>query len=79
MNYPVYAIRDVHVGFLTPTVDQNDASAMRNFRHAVQQTGSIMNSHAKDFCLYRIGEFNSETGVITSVLPEVIIDGASVL
>ena len=34
MKYGIYSIRDARTGFLPPTVDQNDSSAMRNFAHA---------------------------------------------
>ena len=34
MKRPVYAIRDVAVGFGSPFVDVNDASARRNFSFA---------------------------------------------
>lgn len=69
MKYPVYAVRDIHTGFMTPTVDQNDAAAIRNFRHGCMQNASLMNSHPGDFSLCRIGEFDTETGEIVSCLP----------
>ena len=31
MKYGVYVIKDSVTGFLTPTVDQSDNSAMRNY------------------------------------------------
>lgn len=79
MKYPVYCIRDVHTGFMTPTVDQNDASAMRNFAHAVKRPDTLFNSHPKDYSLYKIGEFDSDTGEIVGVMPELITDGYSLV
>lgn len=79
MKYPVYAIRDVHTGFMTPTVDQNDASALRNFSHAVMHSDSLMNSHPKDYSLYKIGYFETENGNIEACLPELIVDAYSIL
>lgn len=79
MKLPVYSIRDVHTGFMSPTVDQNDASAMRNFRHAVMQSASLMNSHPKDYSLYRIGTFETDSGAFESELPELITDAFSLL
>lgn len=80
MIYPVYAIRDAKVGFMSPTVDQNDASAARNFEHAVMNSASLMNSHPGDYALYRIGSFDTETGVIKKEeLPVHICDASSVL
>lgn len=79
MKYPVYAVRDVHTGFMTPTVDQNDASATRNFAHAVKQPTSLMNSHPKDYSLYRVGQFDTETGDLTACMPELVIDAFSLI
>lgn len=79
MKYPVYSIRDVHTGFMSPTVDQNDASAMRNFRHAVMQSSSLMNSHPKDYSLYKIGVFDTETGSLVECLPELVTDAFSII
>lgn len=80
MNYPVYSIRDAKVGFMTPTVDQNDASAARNFEHAVMNSASLMNSHPGDYALYRIGSFDTETGaIVKEEMPVHICDASSVL
>lgn len=74
MILSVYSIRDSRTGFLNPTFELNDAVAMRNFRHA-QTQDSILKTHASDFALYRIGEFDTDTGKIDMVFPpEVILD-----
>lgn len=78
MKFNVYAIRDIHTGFMTPTVDQNDASAIRNFRHGVMQAASLMHTHPKDYSLCRIGEYDTDTGVIESCLPVHIADAVEV-
>lgn len=80
MIYSVYSIRDAATGFMTPTVDMNDASAQRNFEHAVMNSASLMNSHPGDFALYRIGKFDTETGaLLRKDLPAHICDASSVL
>lgn len=79
MKYPMYSIRDSKVGFMTPTIDQNDASAARNFEHAVHNVASLMNSHPADYALYRIGEFDTEFGAVTGCLPEHVIDAVGVV
>lgn len=79
MKLPVYAIRDVRSTFTGLTVDTNDATASRNFAHAVMQVGSIMNSHPQDFSLYRLGEFDTDTGVLIPLSPiHLVMDGVSV-
>lgn len=79
MKYPMYSIRDAKVGFMTPTVDQNDAAAARNFEHAVLNSASLMNSHPADYSLYKIGEFDTESGAVVPCLPEHVIDAAGVV
>lgn len=79
MKYPIYSIRDAKVGFMTPTIDANDASAARNFEHAVMNSASLMNSHPGDYALYRIGEFDSDSGAVTGCMPEHVIDAVGVV
>lgn len=78
MKYGVYSIRDARTGFLPLTVDQNDSSAMRNFAHACMQKESLLFSHIEDYCLCKVGEFDTETGKILHTMPEVILDGTSI-
>ena len=79
MKYPMYSIRDAKVGFMTPTVDQNDAAAARNFEHAVLNSASLMNSHPADYSRYKIGEFDTESGAVVPCLPEHVIDAVGVV
>uniref|UniRef100_A0AAU8B8G2 Nonstructural protein n=1 Tax=Dulem virus 113 TaxID=3145590 RepID=A0AAU8B8G2_9VIRU len=80
MKFGVYAIRDVHTGFLTPTFEVNDNVAMRNFNHAVNNSDSVLFTSMKDFDLYRIGEYDSDTGRITPLdLPVVLMSATDCL
>ena len=78
MNYPMYSIRDIKTCFLAPNCDQSDQSAIRNFAYAINDKG-VMNYSPKDFDLYKVGEYDSETGVITGCLPELICQGINVI
>lgn len=70
MKFPVYALRDVKVGFTNLTTDQNDDSARRGFAHALSSSSSsIMGFAPADFSLYRIGEFDIDTGIL---IPETV-------
>lgn len=77
MILSVYAMRDVHTGFLTPTFEVNDQVARRNFVHAVTNAGvdSVLSSHSADFALYRLGTFDSDSGHFESILPEFLLSG----
>lgn len=78
MKFNVYSIRDVKTGFLSPTFEINDAVAMRNFEHAIQNSDSILFSHAADFSLFRIGTFDSDSGRLMPLeLPIEVMAGAS--
>lgn len=75
----VYSIRDRFTGFLQPTFEQNDQVALRNFQHAILQGGSLLSSHSQDYDLCKIGQFNSETGLIVAHEPyEVLVNGMSI-
>lgn len=78
MKLPIYAIRDELTTWLTPMVDTNDQSAIRNFKLALSSPRSIMENNPSDFCLYRLGEYDNETGKITPLdVPEFIFRGES--
>lgn len=80
MIYNVYAMRDVKTGFLTPTCELSDASAIRNFENAVvRDVASVLWTHSEDFMLYKIGEYDTDTGNIQGVLPVQVSDAASVV
>lgn len=79
MKLPIYSIRDVHVGFMAPRIDSNDMTARRWFAFEINNRDGVMNFSPKDFDLYKIGEFEQETGQIFSCLPELVVSGVNVL
>lgn len=80
MKFGVYAVRDVKCGFQTPHVNVNDQVAVRGFESAVMQSQSELFTHASDFSLYKIGEFDADRGQLISLeLPVQLIEAASCL
>lgn len=80
MKVPMYAVRDVQVGFMTPMVDKNDGSAIRNFAYALNSSNPMMQFSPKDYDLYRIGEYDVDTGVLTpETVPVLVVAGLSVV
>ena len=67
MKYPIYSIQDVLVGFQSPTIMNNDAFALRAF----SESFSDVNNPA-DYCLWKIGEFDTDTGELIPSVPSVI-------
>lgn len=80
MKYPIYAVRDIHVGFNQPMTDLNDNCAIRNFTYAINNPqNGVMNFSPKDYDLYKIGEFDTDTGLIDhEPVPVLIVTGQSV-
>lgn len=79
MIFGVYAMRDIKTGFMTPSLDPNDDAAARNFYHAVSQSSGVLFTFASDFSLYRVGSFDSDTGLLVSEQPiRQVADGANV-
>lgn len=79
MIYGLYAMRDVKTGFMTPVVEVNDDAAVRNFTHTIRQSEGILYTFNQDFSLYRIGDFDSDTGRVAPLVPVIqLADGASV-
>lgn len=62
MIYPVFSIRDLKGDFYSPRIDQNEASAVRWFAQMVNTPDTTMNFSPRDFQLYYIGDFDSESG-----------------
>lgn len=80
MIFGIYAIRDAKTSFMSLTVEYSDEAAKRNFSHAVRNAESLMNSHPNDFDLYKLGEYNSETGEIFPATPvQSIVSASAVL
>lgn len=79
MKYPLYCVRDNKVGFQPQIlVEQNDASAIRGFSFAIDNPQGIMNYSPADFDLFKIGDFDVDTGKIESCVPENVCSGYSV-
>lgn len=80
MIYPVYSIRDKATAFMPVSVDLNDQSAIRNFSMAVNAGSGPLGFSPADFDLYKVGEFNDQSGEIKPVTPAVfLVNGASLV
>lgn len=80
MKLKIYAIRDLKTCFMTPVVEMNDPSAVRNFEHAVLEGNSLMHSHPGDYALYALGTYDNETGKLECwPAPVQVADASSIL
>lgn len=79
MKFGIYCIKDAKTGFMTPVVEQNDAAALRNFSHAVNQIDSIMHDSPNDFSLFKVSDFDTDVGILAITSPILIVDASEVL
>lgn len=64
----VYTIKDTKAEcYLQPFTFRTDGEAIRAFDDTVQRDGTPIHDHPEDFCLFKVGEFDQLSGVITSV------------
>lgn len=68
----IYAVKDDLQGFLAPVADVNDQIAVRNFLYMVRNSKEMM-SNASDFSFYRIGAFDTDTGLLDPAEPLVYL------
>lgn len=80
MIYGVYSIRDVKTGFMRPSIELNDQAAARDFSHAVVNSPDVLSSFAPDFDLYKIGEFDGDSGELIPCQPiQHVISGSAAM
>lgn len=72
MKSYVYAVRDVKSNFASPIIGSNDAQAMRSFRAGMRGLPDF-GVAPSDFEFYRIGEYDSDSGLLTPTVPPVWI------
>lgn len=66
----LYVIQDVLIGFHAPMIGANDEAMVRDYKNWCSKQ-----PNSEDMRLYKIGEFDDQTGEITSHLPEIMIGG----
>lgn len=80
MKFGIYCVRDVKSGFQTPTAQVNDAVAVRGFASAVINSDSVLFTHASDFALYKVADFDADNGCITPLdLPVELMQASAAL
>lgn len=62
----IYSILDLKAQeFSPPFFQKNDRLAMRVVTESAKGNGSMLSAYPDDFMLYRIGDFDNESGMIT--------------
>lgn len=61
----VYSIKDEKVGFTNLFLDDSDGAACRGFAFSVSNSNGIIGFCPADFSLYKVGDFDIQSGVFT--------------
>lgn len=78
MKLNVYSIHDAAAGsFLRPMFMHADGQATRAFMDEVNKKDSLMYAHPDQFTLFRIGEFDDNSGAMTPCHPVSLGNGAT--
>ena len=78
MIYSIYAVKDeLATRYKFPNYYLSKEEAIRDFKTQLNNT-TLWKDNPGDFSLYRLGEYNDETGIYKSEL-ELICGGRSVL
>lgn len=73
----LYAVKDVKSGFSDPCVQVNDAVAARSFERQIPKMSESLGIPVSDFQLWRVGQFDMDSGLLRPENPELILDGAT--
>ena len=80
MKFGVYAVRDLKVGFQSVTIQPNDVAAVRGFESTVINSDSVLFTHSEDFSLFKLGEFDQDSGrLIPLELPMQLVEASACL
>lgn len=68
MKKIIVAVRDVKAeAFFQPILADNLAIAMRNFADAAANPDMTIIKHPEDYALYRLGDYDMLTGIISAL------------
>lgn len=73
MTSNIYAVRDELISFMSPFAERNDDAAIRGFKQACSDPNLLYASQSSDFTLYKVAEFDFDTGVMTPISPILMI------
>lgn len=80
MIYPMYAYRDNKSNFSMPYAEMNDASALRGFAYLCSGKDSIMSFSPADYDLFKVGTFDTDSGLMEASATLVFLaNGSSVV
>lgn len=79
MIYDVFSVRDSKSDFFPPQVHASVGDAKRSLAMTVNTPGNMVSFSPKDFDLFRVATFNSQSGEVSAVFPVEFVCSASSL
>lgn len=72
MKFKLYAIKDELKGFEAPMMMENDNEATRTLKILANTPDNMVCLSAEDYSIYRVGEYDTKTGIIAAEQPELV-------
>lgn len=81
MKMPVLSVRDALIGFGSPFTSVNKDVAIRGFTNSIIRAWSDENDpvNPEDLSLFMVGEFDTDSGDISSCEPCVLARGTAII
>lgn len=74
MKYSIYSIRDMKTDqFSNPMCLVNDGHAIRTLSDEMGKEGVMFGTHPEDFELFRLGTFDTDTGLYETHTPRSVV------
>lgn len=77
MMYKIYSVRDKLSGYMNIFLERSDALAERGFSAVVNDSSSSIYCNPGDYDLYKLGSFNTDSGVIIADNPDFVCSASS--
>lgn len=78
MTQNIYAVKDNKTGFENLLIQPNDACARRLFTTLANEKGNKINVYPADMELWKLGGWDTNTGLIVAMQPEYMLRGTDV-
>jgi len=76
MQLGMYTVFDTKAGaYLRPFFARTNAEAIRMFSDTVSDANSLIAKHPEDFSLFKVGEYDEVTGVVSGVTHANLVSG----
>ncbi len=80
MNFKVYSVYDSKAkAFLPPFYLPMEGMAVRTFSDCINSDSHQFGAHPEDYGLFTLGEFDDQSGIMDTIIPEIVRTGLSLV